>query len=90
MSDEPEAPEEEAEEAASVELFLGDGEVWFADIPALLEAFPDVIGFANDEGCTVAFVKGRGVVKMGDLLSKPPSRSGAKLTVLKGKKDDAA
>lgn len=68
MADEPESELEL--ELDSPELFLGDGEAWFADLPALLKEFPDVIGFANDEGSTVAFVRGRGAVKMGDLLSK--------------------
>lgn len=84
MADEPEIEYE----PETPELFLDAGGVWIADAAALCEML-GAVGFANDDGCAVALIPGKGEVSLGVALKAIKAKV-AELRSIKGKPNDVA
>lgn len=67
MADEPEPEIVPDDPEATCELYLSDGEFWCADVYALQEALK-FEALATYDGAVIAFVRGKGIVSLSDLI----------------------
>lgn len=87
MSEPEDDDPEIAFEPESPELYLDAGSAWLQDAAALCKEL-NAVGFANGDGCVVAYIRGEGEVSLGKLLKdKKPPRPRGQVQAIKGGKE---